>query len=334
VHLNTVYIKNYSELYDSINKGLKKLKPQVGEDFTSLLKRKVNYTYTTIRSELVKIMRVLYELRSSGKFYLELYRVFAGEDINVLEEKAKRSIKQLRSIYRNITAQLNSSRRGDDVASVARTSIARLLSVYKRINRRVLKLRDFLAEINKMPDIRGDYIVLIAGLPQVGKSTLLSKLTSAKPEIGFYPFTTKTLIAGHINVDYYGKIVLLDSPGVLDSPIEEKSVVEYKTILALKHLAHHMLYVFDFTENFYYTPREQFNVYFSLRRVLGDKPITLVLNKIDQLTEDQLRRAVEAISKITGLEPIPVSALLGLNLERVKSVLTEYFMKRYPHSSQ
>jgi hypothetical protein len=75
------------------------------------------------------------------------------------------------------------------------------------------------------------------------------------------------------------------------------------------------------TENLYYTPRERFNVYFSLKRVLGDKPVTLVLNKTDQLTEDQLRSAVETISRVTGLEP--VSALLGLNLERVRSELTE-----------
>jgi len=321
-----VHIKTYSELYEHVNKGLKRLRPQVGESFTSLVKRKLNYTYTTISSELTKIHRVLSELKSQGEFYLELYRVFTGEDIEVLSTRIKRSIKQLKIIYRSALEELRSSKVSE--AELMRTSIARMLSVYKRVNRRILKLREFLAEIAKMPDVRGDYVVVIAGLPQVGKSTLLSKLTNAKPEIGTYPFTTKTLIAGHMSVDHYGKIVLLDSPGVLDSPLEEKNIIEYKTVLALKYLADHMLYVFDFSENFYFSTREQFNVFFSLRGVLGDKLTTVVINKIDQLSEERLREAIRITREVTGLEPIPISALYNINLERVRSVLVENFMKK------
>jgi len=323
------YIRNYSELYDYVNRGLKKLRPQLGESFSSLVKKKINYVYSAISDELTKILRVISVLKSRGEFYSELYRVFTGEDISVLELRVKKSTRQLKTIHRDALSKLRSSVSSREVSVVLmRTGIARMLSVYKRINKRVSKLKEFLSEIAKMPDIRGDYVVIIAGLPQVGKSTLLSKLTNAKPEIGTYPFTTKTLIAGHIAVDHYGKIVLLDSPGVLDSPLEEKNIVEYKTILALKHLANHMLYVFDFTETFYYTIREQFNVFFSLRSILGDKPVTLILNKIDQLNSEQFNRAVKTIIEVTGLEPIPVSALYELNLDRVKNTLIESFMKR------
>ncbi len=328
-----MYIKSYSELYEYINRGLKKLRPQIRERFSNLMKRKLNYTYTSIHAELTRILRVLSELKSQRAFCIELYRAFIGENIDVFENVVKKSIKQLRAIYRNALSEINKSENETREAYVMRIGVARMLSVYKRINRRVLKLREFLSELAKMPDIRGDYVVVIAGLPQVGKSTLLSKLTSARPEIGVYPFTTKRLIAGHINVEHYGKIVLLDSPGVLDSPIEKKNLVEYKTILALKHLADHMIYMFDFTENFYYTPREQFNVFFSLRSILGDKPITVVLNKIDQLTCEQINSVVKLIHEVTGLEPIPISALSGVNLDVIRRVLVESFMKKTQHYS-
>lgn len=326
------HIKNYSELYESINRGLKRLRPQIGERFSNLMKRKLNYTYTSIHAELTRILRVLGELKSRRAFYIELYRVFTREDIGVFENVIKKSIKQLRAVYRDALSEIYKCENETHTAHVMRIGVARMLSVYKRVNKRVLKLREFLSELAKMPDIRGDYVVVIAGLPQVGKSTLLSKLTSARPEIGVYPFTTKRLIAGHIDVEHYGKIVLLDSPGVLDSPIEEKNLVEYKTILALKHLADHMIYIFDFTENFYYTPREQFNVFFSLRSILGDKPITVVLNKIDQLTREQISSVVKLVHEVTGLEPIPISALSGVNLDVIKRVLVECFMKKTRHS--
>jgi nucleolar GTP-binding protein len=281
--------------------------------------------------ELTRILKVLSELKSQRAFYIELYRVFTGENISVFENILKKSIKQLRSIYNDILCKIDKSKDRSHEAYVMRIGVARMLSIYRRINRRVLKLREFLSELAKMPDVRGDYVVVIAGLPQVGKSTLLSKLTNTKPKIGVYPFTTKTLIAGHINVEHYGKIVLLDSPGVLDSPIEEKNIIEYKTILALRYLADHMIYVFDFTENFYYTPREQFNVFFSLKSVLGDKPITVVLNKVDQLTREQINNTVKLIYEVTGLEPIPISALSGVNLDVVKKILVESFIKKTQH---
>lgn len=325
------HIRSYSELYESINRRLKKLKPQLGEQFSSLMKRKLNYTYTTIHVELTRILKVLSELKSQRAFYIELYRVFTGENISVFENILKKSIKQLRSIYNNILCEIDKSKDRSHEAYVMRIGVARMLSIYRRINRRVLKLREFLSELAKMPDVRGDYVVVIAGLPQVGKSTLLSKLTNAKPEIGVYPFTTKTLIAGHIDIEHYGKIVLLDSPGVLDSPIEEKNIIEYKTILALRYLADHMIYMFDFTENFYYTPREQFNVFFSLKSVLGDKPITVVLNKVDQLTREQINNTVKLIYEVTGLEPTPISALSGVNLDVVKKILVESFIKKTQH---
>jgi len=331
VAVKFTHIRSYSELYESINRRLKKLKPQLGEQFSSLMKRKLNYTYTTIHVELTRILKVLSELKSQRAFYIELYRVFTGENISVFENILKKSIKQLRSIYNDILCKIDKSKDRSHEAYVMRIGVARMLSVYRRINRRVLKLREFLRELAKMPDVRGDYVVVIAGLPQVGKSTLLSKLTNAKPEIGVYPFTTKTLIAGHINVEHYGKIVLLDSPGVLDSPIEEKNIIEYKTILALRYLADHMIYVFDFTENFYYTPREQFNVFFSLKSVLGDKPITVVLNKVDQLTREQINNSVKLIYEVTGLEPILISALSGVNLDVVKKILVESFIKKTQH---
>ncbi|MEM4481983.1 MAG: GTPase [Desulfurococcaceae archaeon] len=324
------YIRDYTELYAYLNESLKRIKPRVGEPLNELLKRKLAFSYEVILKELERVYAVLSEVNSSGSFYRELFKAYVGEDPHALAQLVRRRIQLAKEVYREFAGELNevSGTRGKNYAELFRGNIGRLLSLYKRINRKVVLVKVFLKEVSKMPDVRGDYVVVIAGLPQVGKSTILSKLTSAKPEIGTYPFTTKTLIAGHISVEPYGRIVLIDSPGVLDSPIEEKNIIERKAVLAVKHLADHMLYVFAADRAFYYTLDEQVKVYYALRAILGDKPTSVVVNKVDTVDEIYLREVLNAVKGATSTSPIPVSAVTGLNLDKLRDALIGYFMGR------
>ncbi len=322
------YIKSYEELYNQINERLKVMRKPSRECFRDFMIRKLSYVYRAVTEELENLSKVLSDVESAGDFYKELFQVFTGYEAGSLAAKAKKYARVARNIYYEALGEFRRLSEDNGVGSseLFKRNAGRLLSLYKRLSRKVLLVKKYLVEVSKMPDVRGDYVVVIAGLPQVGKSTLLSKLTRAKPEIGNYPFTTKTLIAGHLEVDGFGKIVLLDSPGMLDSPIEEKNLIELKAVLAIKHLANHLLYVFAVYPHFYYTLEEQVRVFSQVTKLLEGKPVTVVLNKVDLLGLDQAEKVARVIKEYTGFEPLPVSALTGYNLELLKKVLIGAFM--------
>ncbi|MEM0001185.1 MAG: GTPase [Desulfurococcaceae archaeon] len=323
------HVKTYRELYEYLNENLKRFQAIRGGSFRDLMKRKFMYVYSVLKGELSLVHRVLLEIKSSGAFFTELLEAYAGEDVERLVYLVRRRMKQADIIRRNVVKEFDELGENDPSAvDVFKAGTGKLLSLYRRVNRKVLALKEYLRDISKMPDVRGDYSVVIVGLPQVGKSTLLSKLTVARPEIGTYPFTTKTIVVGHMFVEPYGRVVLIDSPGILDSPLEEKNLIEYKAILAIKHLADHVLYLFATYPGFYYTLAEQLNVYYMVKRVLGDRPITVLLSKVDLLDKEQMLRTINEIENSTGIRPIPISALTGFNLDKVREILVKHLTDR------
>ena len=125
--------------------------------------------------------------------------------------------------------------------------LGRVKSILSRIEdalETVSQLRRILVEL---PVLRDDaLLVAIAGFPNVGKSTLLSRLTSASPEIASYAFTTKGLNLGV--AEHQGlRFQFVDTPGVLDR--EKENVIERRAHLIIEH-ADLIVYVFDPTQTY------------------------------------------------------------------------------------
>ena len=69
--------------------------------------------------------------------------------------------------------------------------------------------------------------VVIAGYPNVGKSTMVGNLSSAKPQVSEYPFTTKQIFIGSYKDEYGGSYFqVIDTPGILDRPMFERNNIE------------------------------------------------------------------------------------------------------------
>ena len=107
------------------------------------------------------------------------------------------------------------------------------------------RLLYYTQQLRRLPvvDPRLDTFVL-AGAPNVGKSSLVSALSSGQPEVCNYPFTTKGIKMGHFFVEDRRHQVT-DTPGLLPRSSEARNSIEALTIASLEHLPTAVLFVLD-----------------------------------------------------------------------------------------
>lgn len=166
----------------------------------------------------------------------------------------------------------------------------------------------------------------LLGLPNAGKSTLISQISAARPKIGSYPFTTLTPNLGVMDDDKGRRMVIADIPGLIEGAHEGHGLGDR----FLKHVERtrflvHILSIEDINPE---KPLDGFELLnkelekFSSK--LGKKEQILVINKIDLVTQDQLDIIQKNILK-NELEVFFISALKGTGIENLVQAIWEKF---------
>ncbi len=175
----------------------------------------------------------------------------------------------------------------------------------------------------------------LVGLPNAGKSTLISKISAAKPKIADYPFTTLQPNLGIVRYKDYQSFVVADIPGLIEGAHTGKGL----GIRFLKHIERTKVLVFllDATLIPYKDDKKEdyeilINELSGYDKKLLDKPRIICFSKIDALTPDQ----VKDLSKIkftkgkekTGKskEKIPVLKISSVSGENLKKLLDEIWI--------
>ena len=155
----------------------------------------------------------------------------------------------------------------------------------------------------------------LVGFPSVGKSTLLSVVSAAKPEIADYPFTTITPNLGVVSVKDGSSFVMADLPGLIEGAHLGKG-------LGLQFLRHIercrvIVHVVDLSE----TGRDPYEDYKIINQELKEygfaldkRPQIIVASKMDEEGADEKFKKLE---KQIGKEIIPISALLEENIDKL-----------------
>ena len=86
----------------------------------------------------------------------------------------------------------------------------------------------------------------LVGAPNVGKSSLVRVLSTGKPEVCNYPFTTRGILMGHISFNY-DRFQVADTLGLLARKDDDRNNLEKLTIVVLSHLPTAVLFVHDLT---------------------------------------------------------------------------------------
>ena len=98
---------------------------------------------------------------------------------------------------------------------------------------------------------------------------------------------TKSIYVGHTDYKYL-RWQVLDTPGILDRPLDERNTIEMQSITALAHLRAVILYIVDVSEECGYTIAQQATLFHSIKPLFANKPIVVAINKV-RAAEEEVR---------------------------------------------
>ncbi|HNX18135.1 MAG TPA: 50S ribosome-binding GTPase, partial [Methanoregula sp.] len=179
------------------------------------------------------------------------------------------------------------TRKSPDTIVLRKRAVARLASMVHQIDKDLLFLNKVRNTLRKLPHIEDAFTIVIAGYPNVGKSSFIRLVSSATPEIASYPFTTKGVIVG-LREEGRSRIQFVDTPGILDRPAEERNQIERQALSAIMNVASVILFILDPSEHCGYTMDVQLRL---LEEVKGmvNVPVVVVANKSDITVADGYR---------------------------------------------
>ena len=163
----------------------------------------------------------------------------------------------------------------------------------------------------------------LIGFPNVGKSTLISKISAAKPEIADYPFTTLIPNLGVVDVDEFRSFVVADIPGLIEGAHQGHG-------LGTKFLRHVertkiLLHLIDRSPYTGRDPVQDFKTVIKELEAFNPRLIKrhqiLAANKIDLLGED--KSGLEKVKKMAAREGLPFFAISAIKEEGLRRLVNE-----------
>ncbi|XWS65200.1 hypothetical protein CRYUN_Cryun05aG0072000 [Craigia yunnanensis] len=261
--------------------------------------RKVKYTQQNFHEKLSTIIDEFPRLDDIHPFYGDLLHVLYNKDHyklalgqintarNLISKIAKDYVKLLKygdSLYR--------------CKSLKVAALGRMCTVIKRIGPSLAYLEQIRQHMARLPSIDPNTrTILICGYPNVGKSSFMNKITRADVDVQPYAFTTKSLFVGHTDYKYL-RYQVIDTPGILDRPFEDRNIIEMCSITALAHLRAAVLFFLDISGSCGYSIAQQAALFHSIKSLFMNKPSIIVCNKtdlqpLDGISEEDMKLVME-----------------------------------------
>ncbi|KAF5185198.1 Nucleolar gtp-binding protein [Thalictrum thalictroides] len=265
--------------------------------------RKVKYTQTNFHDKLSTIIDEFPRLDDIHPFYGDLLHVLYNKDHYKL---ALGQINTARNLIGKIAKDyVRLLKYGDSLYRCKALKVAalgRMCTVIKRVGPSLAYLEQIRQHMARLPSIDPNTrTILICGYPNVGKSSFINKITRADVDVQPYAFTTKSLFVGHTDYKYL-RYQVIDTPGILDRPFEDRNIIEMCSITALAHLRAAVLFFLDISGSCGYSIAQQATLFHSIKSLFMNKPLIIVCNKTDLqplegLSEDDMKLVMEMKSE-------------------------------------
>ncbi|MCI4339925.1 MAG: 50S ribosome-binding GTPase [Thermoplasmata archaeon] len=209
---------------------------------------------------------------------------------------------RIRGLSQEELRRLKGGATRDEFADSVRRFYGRLASFLREIDDDLQHLASVAIYLKRRPRLSPDEpVVVVAGFPNVGKSSLVAALSTARPKIADFPFTTLSIAVGHADLGF-DRLQVLDTPGVLGRR-QKENPAEVEAETAVRHAATIVVFVLDPSERCGYPMADQEKLLAQWRSELPNVPILEVETKADLFRTGSQRPAVSAETK-EGLDAL------------------------------
>ncbi|WP_299522742.1 NOG1 family protein [uncultured Methanobrevibacter sp.] len=279
--------------------------------------RRVITSCQVIKDKLKSILDSIPDIEDLPPFYQDYIDITVGVDDM---KQALGGLNWAYGILTQLEKEYGSKIRknpSEKATTLQKQAYGRIASVVNKIKKNLDFLDFAKANLRNMPTIDFDATtIVIAGFPNVGKSTLLNQISGADPQIANYPFTTKGIQIGHVE-RHWKSIQIIDTPGLLDRPVLEMNDIELNAIVALEHLADAILFIFDASETCGFALESQYNLLKQIEKIFSNIPVIYLFNKMDLIEDTSyVEQYVDELDN-----SIFISAIEGEGIDKINKVL-------------
>ncbi|KAF8446553.1 P-loop containing nucleoside triphosphate hydrolase protein [Kalaharituber pfeilii] len=263
--------------------------------------RKVKFTEQTFSEKLGEIVETFPKLNDLHPFHKDLLNTLYDQDhFKIALGQVATAKTLIETVCRDYVRLIKYAQSLFQCKQLKRAALGRMATICKRLKDPLEYLEQVRQHLGRLPSIDPNTrTLIICGYPNVGKSSFLKSITRADVDVQPYAFTTKSLYVGHFDYKYL-RFQAIDTPGILDHPLEEMNTIEMQSITAIAHLRSAVLYFVDLSEQCGYSVEAQVKLYHSIKPLFANKLVFLVVNKIDAMRPEDLDPASqELLNSIT-----------------------------------
>ncbi len=297
----------------------------------SFYERKIKFTEETFVEKFDAILTGFPKLEEVHPFIRDLMNVLYDRDHYKVALSQLSTAKHLiQNVARDYVRLVKYGQSLFQCKQLKRAALGRMATITRRMKDPLLYLEQVRQHLGRLPSIDPNTrTLLICGYPNVGKSSFLRSITRADVEVQPYAFTTKSLFVGHFDYKYL-RWQAIDTPGILDHPLEEMNTIEMQSITAIAHLRAAILYFMDLSEECGYSVQAQMKLFQSIKPLFANKVVILVINKIDRMTPEKLDKesllALETLTNSPEITTVRASCTTQEGVMNVKNAACEQLL--------
>jgi nucleolar GTP-binding protein len=287
--------------------------------------RKVKFTSETFCEKFQAILDGFPRLQDIHPFHKDLLNtLYDADHFRIALGTLSTAKRLIETVSRDYVRLLKYAQSLFQCKSLKRAALGRMATICRRLKDPLVYLEQVRQHLGRLPSIDPNTrTLLICGYPNVGKSSFLKSITRADVDIQPYAFTTKSLFVGHFDYKYL-RFQAIDTPGILDHPLEEMNTIEMQSITAIAHLRSAILYFMDLSEQCGYTVSAQMALFRSIKPLFTNKLVFIVVNKIDvtkpeDLDPDLQQELQDLVTSHSNTELLQLSCITNEGIQAVKN---------------
>ncbi|KAJ5666793.1 Nucleolar GTP-binding protein 1 [Penicillium macrosclerotiorum] len=286
--------------------------------------RKVKYTQETFCEKFQAILDGFPRLQDIHPFHKDLMNtLYDADHFRIALGQVSTAKHLIETVSRDYVRLIKYAQSLFQCKQLKRAALGRMATICRRLKDPLVYLEQVRQHLGRLPSIDPNTrTLLICGYPNVGKSSFLRSITRADVDVQPYAFTTKSLFVGHFDYKYL-RFQAIDTPGILDHPLEEMNTIEMQSITAVAHLRSAILYFMDLSEQCGYSVADQIKLFHSIKPLFANKIVYIVVNKIDVRRPEDLdpeqQQELQEILKSGDVEMLQASCTTTEGVTAVKN---------------